>query len=105
MRERETVWRKRTRNDNKLPRTKNKIGSNIKECINKFLASVAEGPIYVCTCCHQTWFKISVTPKDKWPKKLDQDFVNLHSTEYKSVGDKEWLCNTCKDSLSKHKTP
>ena len=42
---------------------KNQISANqdnLEHCICRFLASVAKGPIFVCTCCHQTWFSHSV---------------------------------------------
>ena len=34
---------------------------NIKECIKQFHSSIALGALFVCTCCHQTWFRKSVS--------------------------------------------
>ena len=41
---------------------KNKLGDHrdIKECIKQFHSSIAVGPLFVCTCCHQTWFRKGV---------------------------------------------
>ena len=33
---------------------------DIKGCIKQFHSSIAVGPSFVCTCCHQTWFRKSV---------------------------------------------
>jgi hypothetical protein len=43
---------------------KRKYGETLDENIEIFLKTNAEGPIYVCTCCHQTWFAHSVKPSD-----------------------------------------
>ena len=32
----------------------------IKESIKQFHSSIAVGPLFVCTCCHQTWFRKGV---------------------------------------------
>ena len=34
---------------------------SIEECIKDFHSSIALGLLYVCTCCHQTWFRKSVS--------------------------------------------
>ena len=31
--------------------------NSIKECIKQFHSDIAVGPLFVCTCCHQTWFR------------------------------------------------
>lgn len=33
-----------------------KFGTNIVACVEKFHNSIKSGPVFVCTCCHQTWF-------------------------------------------------
>ena len=35
-------------------------GSTLVECIKKFEDKIGKGPSYVCTCCHQTWFRDNV---------------------------------------------
>ena len=37
-----------------------KFGSNLDESIRKFLDAISEGPIYVCSSCHQTYFANNV---------------------------------------------
>lgn len=31
-------------------------GSTLNECFKKFSNKTADGPSYICTSCHQTWF-------------------------------------------------
>ncbi|XP_064649920.1 uncharacterized protein LOC135501632 [Lineus longissimus] len=84
---------------------KKKYGVTLKENIDLFLNLTAEGPIYICTCCHQTWFRHSVKSSESWPKLFDSDFVKSLLTEKTSVDGKRWLCNTCVDSLKSGKVP
>ncbi|WAQ97353.1 hypothetical protein MAR_030043 [Mya arenaria] len=78
-----------------------KRGNDIEECIAKFHQNIQVGPIYVCSSCHQTWFKESVsevltfTLKDK----------NKYLTGLKSVAEKEWICATCKQNIKKGRLP
>ena len=37
-----------------------KFGNNLNECLDIFNVSIGLGPVYVYTCCLQTWFKTSV---------------------------------------------
>ena len=77
-------------------------GETIDDCIDKFHIIVAEGPIYVCTCCHQTWFRRSV-------KKLGSICLSDESkqlcTNYKSIDDAEWLCITCIAAMRENRVP
>ena len=36
-----------------------KHGKNLTQLLNIFNSSIAEGPVYVCTCCEQIWFRHS----------------------------------------------
>lgn len=60
------------------------------------------GPVYVCTCCHQTWFLKSVV-------KLDTTNLSASSksicTGLRSVDSTEWLCLTCCAALKDEKIP
>ena len=36
-----------------------------KALVRKFHNSVSAGPVYICTCCDQLWYKHSVSPADR----------------------------------------
>ena len=38
---------------------------NIEQLIRNFDNSVCTGPLYICTCCDQLWYKHSVCPADR----------------------------------------
>ncbi|KAL5006836.1 hypothetical protein ScPMuIL_015642 [Solemya velum] len=85
-------------------RRKKQFGSTIMDCIKVFETKVSEGPIYVCTCCHQTWFRESVIDSKSLHGTLSENLEHC-LTGYKSVHDKEWICYTCKNALKKSKVP
>ena len=37
--------------------------------ISKFHKTVSQGPLYICTCCDQLWYKHSVMPATTLKKK------------------------------------
>ena len=71
--------------------------------MNKFHNTVADGPTYVCTSCHQTWFRHSVTelsenlPHTPLFSKCVTNLISKHG--------KEWICRTCSLSLKNNKMP
>jgi len=79
-------------------------GATLDECVRLFERKVSIGAIYVCTCCHQTWFSDSVVDAKSLRSSLPLD-CQQHLTNYKSVDDIEWICHTCMDSLKEHKIP
>ena len=48
-------------NDTSLHETIQEDFKTIEKSIKQFHAHIAIGPLYVCTCCHQTWFRKSVS--------------------------------------------
>ena len=122
-REERTHSRERVRDQNrkKVSRTREEVrrteqkrlrerrhGDCLESCIEKFHMSIAEGPIYVCCVCHQTWFRESVTlVSDKTlPNRLLQcELWNDCITELRSVNDEKWVCSTCKSSILEYKVP
>ena len=80
-----------------------KAFKDINECIKAFHSSIAIGHIYVCTCCHQTWFRksvsmtknINISPKD----------LRLYWTKLLSVNKEEWVCHTCLSNIRDGKVP
>ena len=83
---------------------KNKLDDHrdIKECIKQFHSSIAVGPLYVCTCCHQTWFRkgVCMLKNINLPKSS-----RLYLTKFTSVNDEEWICHTCMGAIRDGKVP
>ena len=71
--------------------------------VKNFHNSVSAGPLYICTCCDQLWYKHSVLPADRLR------LVNPEMTKYlqsvRSVDDIEWICQTCNNHLKKGRVP
>ena len=82
---------------------KRKYGSTVEKCIELFHSSTSTGPIYVCSCCHQTWFSESMTKVESL--KSNVSFQPGILTGMKSVQDKEWICRTCLSNIKKNKVP
>ena len=75
----------------------------IHQLILKFQDVVSKGPVYICTCCDQLWYKHSVS------STVSIRASNPSTTKYllntKSEGNVEWLCKTCYNYLKKDKVP
>jgi hypothetical protein len=79
-------------------------GSTLDECFRKFSNETADGPSYICTSCHQTWFFDSVIKAHTIKETHSFCFPNCF-TNQKSVNDTEWICYTCHGSIKQHKIP
>lgn len=74
----------------------------IENKIQSFHKKVSHGPVYVCSCCTQTWFKESV-----------HNAIHLQNstlamkclTGFISVDNIEWVCNTCYNNIKANKVP
>ena len=44
-----------------FPETHKKDLKTIEDAIKQFHSDISIGPLYVCSCCHQTWFRKSVS--------------------------------------------
>ena len=75
----------------------------IDDCIKEFHSSISVGPLYVCTCCHQTWFRKSVSMLKN--THIPIQIRRLYCTKFTSVNDEEWVCNTCLNTLKDTKMP
>ena len=86
---------------------KEKYGANMAECLKIFNDSIAHGPIYVCTCCIQTWFKCSVhNIKDvRFSHTHEREIFETCRVGWKSVNNNEWICNTCRNAIRKAMIP
>ena len=85
------------------PKSYKKRFKAIDECIKEFHSSISVGPLYVCTCCHQTWFRksVSMLKNTHMPTRIRE----LYCTKFTSVNDEEWVCHTCLNSLKDSKMP
>ena len=64
-----------------------KYGSNMTKLLKIFNESIAEGPVYVCTCCQQIWFKHSVFNVDEIALKTDNERTTFSTcrTQYQKM--------------------
>ena len=76
---------------------------SIKECIKQFHSDIAVGPLFVCTCCHQTWFRKSVSMLKK--THIPAQSKRLYCTKFASVHNEEWVCHTCLTALRNINVP
>ena len=88
--------------DHKVKKISDHRYKDIKECIEQFHSSIAVGPLYVCTCCHQTWFRKGVCMF----KNINLPTSSrLFCTKFISVNDEEWICHTCIGAIRDGKVP
>ena len=85
-----------------LPKIQKRFGT-IEESIKRFHSDISFGPIYVCSCCHRTWFRKSVSMLKN--THIPAESKRLHCTEFISVGNEEWICHTCLSALRDSKLP
>ena len=96
--------RKRYKHDtDNFPETHRKDLKTIKEDIKQFHIDISIGPLYVCSCCHQTWFRKSVSMLKN--THIPAESKRLHCTDFISVNNEEWICHTCLSALRDSKIP
>ena len=76
---------------------------NMGNLIKKFHAAVSRGPMYICTCCDQLWYKHSVNNAQK--VRLSNPNAEKYLLSKISVDNVEWICQTCDKYLKKNKIP
>ena len=88
-------------------RKKRKFGVSLLDSVGKFNEAVNEGSSYVCTCCHQVWFKQSVKDVSSVEQmsSLSIPLLKKCITHYISFGNHEWICNTCFFNIKQGKIP
>lgn len=59
-----------------------------------FQSKIADGPMYVCTCCTPTFFRHSLCMTSLVRFK-HQYLMNVCLSNIKSVNNNEWICKTC----------
>ena len=98
------VPRKRCKHDtDSVPKPQRKVFENIENAIKQFHSDISIGPLYVCSCCHQTWFRKSVSMLKNI--HIPAESKRQHCTDFISVNNKEWICHTCLSALRDSKIP
>lgn len=70
--------------------------------ITRFKDMVSTGPVYICSCCTQTWFRQNVQKADTLHTlPLGQQCLQGLISE----GNIEWVCSTCCRSIKNGKVP
>ena len=87
-------------------RKKRKLGVSFSEAIEKFNDAICSCS-YVCSSCHQVWFKQSVKEVSslKETVSLDMSLLKKCLTGYTSVANREWICNTCLFHIKQGRIP
>ena len=99
-----TTPRKRYKHDtDNFPKTHKKDLKTIEEAIKQFHSDISIGPLYVCSCCHQTWFRKSVSKLMN--VHISAESKQQHCTDFISVNNEEWICHTCLSALRDSKIP
>ena len=89
-----------------IRRSRQRVGHSFSDVVNKFREAINSGSSFVCSCCQQTWFKHSVQDVASInTKSLDAHSLDNCLTGYISVGDCEWICNTCLNNVKRGKIP
>ena len=96
--------RKRYKHDtDNFPETHKKDLKTIEEAIKQFHSDISIGPLYICSCCHQSWFRKSVSMLKN--THIPAESKRLHCTDFISVNSEEWICHTCLSALRESKIP
>ena len=64
----------------------------IHQLIFKFQDIVSKGPVYICTCCDQLWYKHIVSSTVSI--RVSNPSITKYLLNTKSEGNVEWLCKT-----------
>ena len=75
----------------------------VSELIDRFHNSVTAGPLYICSCCNQLWYKHSVSAAETFRLKYPNMVKYLQNIV--SIINNEWLCHSCHNHLRKGKVP
>ena len=76
---------------------------NIQYFISRFHEVVSLGPVYICACCDQLWYRHSILSAENL-KCSNPDIVKYLCNKV-SANDIEWVCRTCYYYLVKNRIP
>ncbi|XP_071810912.1 uncharacterized protein [Apostichopus japonicus] len=93
-----------TKNQEKTSKKRIKSFKTVEDLHKMFYEKIKNGPMYVCTCCQQTWFKHYVCQLSN-DSGLPHNILAQCRSGYLSVGGKEWLCITCLKYIRMGKVP
>ena len=79
--------------------------SSVADEIRKFHAAVSSGPLYICSCCDQLWYKHSVSVTAAKKLRISNPDIVKYLLSKTSVDDVEWICQSCLRYLKKNKIP
>ena len=113
LKERESFNKKKRRESSEyvekehLLRKKQKLGCSFSDSKTKFTEAVCQSVSYVCSCCHQVWFKQSVKKVSAVVRMsaMNKSLLNKCVTGYLSVENCEWICSTCIYNIRRDKVP
>ena len=77
--------------------------SSIQDFLYKFNNIVSQGPMCICSCCDQLWYRHSVNSAHKLRKSNPS--VDKYLLNKTSVDNTEWICISCGKYLIKNKVP
>ena len=99
------AYRDRSSQGQEICSTKRFKGNTLtlEQLINDFHNAVSNGPVYICTCCDQLWYRYSVCLADKIRASNSNAAKLLQNIT--SVNNAEWLCQTCMKHLKSGKVP
>ena len=98
------VPRKRRKHETEtLPKTCKSDSVTIEETIKQFHSDISIGLQYVCTCCHQTRFRKSVSMLKN--THISAESIRQYCTGFTSVDNEGWVCHTCLSALRERKCP
>ena len=97
-------YKKNTQSTKSCQRDVNKLSADkstteVNKLTQNFHLSVSVGPLYICTCCDQLWYKHSVCPAERIRLTCPDTVKYLRNV--RSVDNIEWVCNTCCNHLRK----
>lgn len=78
---------------NMCNQTQHKQANCLRDLISNFHRIVNKGPVYVCCCCEQLWYKHSVSSAAKLRGKHPD--VDKYLLNKRSVDDIDWVCRSC----------
>ena len=70
----------------------------VKDVVTTFLRNIRDGPTYECSVCNRFLYRTSV-------KHVTEKLVNMASGTLTLQMDREWICMTCVNSISRRKVP
>ena len=90
-----------------IKRKKRKTDESFSNAVNRFNDAISGSCSYVCTCCHQLWFRQSVKDVSTFlaSSSIDTHLLKRCKTGFISENGIEWICSTCLCNIRQGKLP